>query len=642
MAADDEADTDWLKEFSRLGTDVEVTGDKVTVSRQFLEALRDQRREEARSITWSRTPATPPHLRRDGSGMAVARGAHRTMLSMEMLRSVREKSLVFKPIHMARQYQIRRLCRPWHGDKTQVGIRVVHKDYNERTKDPPEGFEKFIRLFESVLWSPNPDAGVRTLGDAIALLWEDYATINRPVVEPLYSAIDEKTIVQWKVLDGAKVWPTLAYAEHWLADGANRTGFGKWGHGALSFADQMDALSTRLRLDLVDAEYVYMEEGVPVATFKRGELLVAPRMARTDVNFAGYQPSHVEEAMEFARAYTDAFDFSAVQLSKGFFAEFILGLPSAMHPDDVTAFIDMIREKATGVAKAGQPLYMPLPPGEGNDLKVIPLKQPLSEMGFQQFLSVCTAKVATGIYRMHASTIGARPWDGGSGRSLNQGNMTEEIALAQEEGLQGDVQHLIDGVLNPLAMRCHPDLRVIAWYGDYDPQREASMYQQRASVDMTLNEVRMAQGLKPKGFWLPDEDLEEADDEAREKYDDNPYNHTAPFANMKMQAINQQKMMQAQQGMFGMGGGGGAGGGGGGDEDDEGFGDDEDEDGQGAPSNDWSWWDNDGDSEGPGEDEEMPEPDDSGFGKPLEKAARRQRKRSAGTRKIVVHLHRSR
>jgi hypothetical protein len=413
------------------------------------------------------------------------------------------------------------------------------------------------------------------------------------------------------------VWPTLHFAEYWLADPKNRQMFGRWGHGTLTPKDMLDALSMRLRLDLEAAEYVYVDEGIPIASFKRGELVVAPRHSQTDVSYAGYQPSHVEEAIEWVRAHTDAFEFTATNLSKGFFAEMIVGLPADMHMDDFHAFVDQIREKSQGVAKAGQPLFMPLPAGQENRPVVIPLKQPLQEMGFQQFLSVCTAHVATGIYRMHTSTIGARPWDGGSGKSLGQGNMTEEIALAQEEGLQADMQHLIDGILNPLAMRCHPDLRVVAWYGDYDPQREAQLYSQRVNTDMTHNEVRLAQGLKPKGFWMPDEDLEHASEEDRKSFDDNPYNHIASFANMKMQAANQQAMMAAQQGMFG----GGAPGGGEGEEGEEGAEEDADDP--------WASF------FGGGDEDEEAEPEEGDEPPPMRKGVAM----APRVRTVRVHLH---
>lgn len=531
-------DEQMLKEFARIGITVGADG-STTIPRELMERARDAARERARMVAVPTTPSTPLYVHRDGMGLAVSRGSSRPALSLTSLRESRYRGLLFQPIHRARHYQMRRLAKPWYGDKTQVGLKVVHAGYHDRSQKPPPGFDKVIRQFESVLWNPEgPDGKVRTLGDALSLLWEDMATINRPVVEPIPSRIDPNSIVQWKVVDGALVWPTLLFEQHW------------WRHNGASIAaryrrpltqeQRLQVISQILEIDVYGAEYVLVQEGLALNTYQRGQLVVAPVQNRTDVTFTGYPPSHVEEAIEFARAFADAFDFTAVQLSKGVFTQQIIGLPWDLSTDGFNAVVDLFRENAAGVRHAGQPLFMPKPPGEKEAVTVTPLVPALNEGGFQTFLSLVTALVATGIYRMHASTIGARPWDGGSGPTLSQGSETEAIGIAQEEGLQGDMEHLIDSVLNPLARRCHPDLRVIAWYGDFDSARAAEIHSARVQVDMTHNEARLENGLVPKGFWLSDEDLEKASDEDKAKHEANPYNHIAPIA---MAMIAQQNQM---------------------------------------------------------------------------------------------------
>lgn len=542
----DETNAKLLKQFAELGIEMGDDG-KWRVPKELVEQVRDRARESARSLTLPTVPRTPPLMIREASGLAISRGSNRPALSLQALRDSRERGILFRPIHRARQYQIRRLCRQWYGDKTKVGLFVTHKDHWRPGFRPPDGFDKYVRQFERVLWRPMGAEDPMTLADNLAPLWEDFATLNRPVVEPRTAIIDQDTVLQWKWVDGALIWPTMLFEEFWWDKHPEARGMLGLHRGRITTSDRLEALSAYLNVELQGRDYVCVVNGSAIASYRKGELLVAPQQNRTDVTFTGYPMTHVEEVIELAKVFLDSFDFSAVQLSKGSFAQQIIGLPWDLPAEHFHSFADSFRESSQGVQRAGQPLFMPMPPGD-QKIQVVPLAPPLNEMGFQALLSVCMS-LATATYRMHPSTINVRPWEGGSGHSLNQGSQVEEIGLAQEEGLQGDMEHLIDAILNPLAIRCHPDLRVMAWYGDYDAQKEAAIIAQRTQTIMTLNEARVAEGARPQGFWLSDEEYDAADDAKRQKHDDNPYNHIMPIAMAKLQAQQQQQAMQAQQQM---------------------------------------------------------------------------------------------
>jgi len=177
---------------------------------------------------------------------------------------------------------------------------------------------------------------------------------------------------------------------------------------------------------------------------------------------------------------------------------------------------------------------------EEGDLKKLDLKGPPKDMGFETWHSYLTA-AACSIYRMDPSTINAKPWDGGSSPSLSAPNREQEIALAKEEGLQGDLEHLRLEILNPMVQRIHPDLEVVLEYGDFDPTKAATIYEMRARTDMTINEIRAEQGRRPLGFWISDEDYEQAKDEDKEKHDANPYNNIANPAVQQALAMQQQQ-----------------------------------------------------------------------------------------------------
>lgn len=515
------------------------------------EAVETIRQERERRATMSRFPSTPRWTPREAGGVGVRKGAGRWgAVSMETLRMVRERAPILQGIHAARDAQVRRMSVRWSGRRGDVGWRVVHKDHYELDAKPPEGFDPWIKRFERIFEAPAPTYGLTSTSPLLGMLEEDLLTLNRPVTEVLFSALDKRRVVGFRPVDAGIVWPTQLWIEKWVSDHPDWRG--PWAPGSLSEEEAFDLLSAQMNLDLRTAEYCLVREGVVEQSYDRHQLLVAPSMNRTDINLNGYWPSKVEMALEVILTFINTWDYNASFFTRGMMAEFILGVSGNVHDDDVDAFADMLRDATQGVKRAWQPPIMPLP--EGGAIEKIDLKPANREMMYEVFQSLQIA-LATSIYRMDPSTVNARPWDGGGGARLGgEGGRGTEIALAKEEGLQGDLQHLAEAVFTPLAQRCHPDLRVIFEYGDFDPQKEASIYEVRARTSITRNEVRLAEGLLPMGFWVPTDEIDGLSDEDREKYESNLWNMPAdPGFVSAMQQQAQMKAMQDQQ--QGMGGG---------------------------------------------------------------------------------------
>lgn len=512
------------------------------------EAVRQLAAEHARRLTTSWVPSTPRMFQRDANGVAVRKNASRNMVSMETLRLVREKAPLMQAIHAARAAQVRRMSVRWSGRRGDVGWRVVHRDHHEINARPPKGFDRYIRQFETVLEKPAPVHNFTSTSPFFTSWEEDLLTINRPCTEVLFSALDPSRIVGFKPVDGALIWPTQFLIERWVAK--NPQWLGRWSAGAISEEQAMDLLSDQMDVDLRVAEYALVRDGTVEATYDRRRLIVAPIMNRTDVTFNGYWPSNVEQALEVALTFCNTWEYNAMLFTKGMLAEFALGISGSMHPDDFDAFQDNFRDVTQGVRRAWQPPMLLLP--EGGKLEKIDLKASNKDMLMEVFMAL-QAALCTAIYRMDPSTINARPWDGSGGTHMGgDAGRGTEIALAKEEGLQGDLQHLCESTLTPMAQACHPDMMVVMEYGDFDPQKEAAIYEIRARTSLTRNEVRLSEGLEPMGFWLPVDEYNrlDPDDEKRKRYEANPWNRpTDPgFAQQLQQAeqMDMQRQMMAQ------------------------------------------------------------------------------------------------
>ncbi len=596
------------------------------------EALKTIQEERERRMTMSRFPSTPRWMPREASGVGVRKGSGRFgSVSMETLRLVRERAPILHAIHEARAAQVRRLSVRWSGRRGEVGWRVVHKDHYELDAKTPDGFEPWIKRFEKLLEAPAPTYGLTSTSPLFAMLEEDLLTINRPVLEVLNSAVDRKRVVGFRPVDAGLVWPTQLWIEKWVSD--HPEWYGPWSPSALTEDEALELLSAQMDLDLRTAEYCLVRDGVVEASYDRHQLVVAPTMNRTDVNFNGYWPSKVEMAMEVVLTFINTWDYNASFFTRGMMAEFILGISGNVHDDDVDAFADMLRDATQGVKRAWQPPIMPLP--EGGAIEKIDLKPANREMMYEVFLSLQIA-LAAAVYRMDPSTINARPWDGSGGGKLGgEGGRGTEIALAKEEGLQGDMQHLCEAILTPVARRCHPDLRVVMEYGDFDPHKEAEIYEVRARTSLTRNEVRLAEGNEPMGYWLPGDVYKGLgpDDERRKRYEANLWNMPADASFVS--AVQQQAQMEQQQAQQEQGGGF--------DEEqpgDDGFGepDDGEDDGFGQPPPKAPFGDpGQGQQQPGGQGPTRPTPP-SGEPQPMEKGRRAAVRRPTGKRRVTVYV----
>lgn len=510
------------------------------------------RNEGARAMSVSHVPSTPRHLQRDGGGVGVTKGHGRwEVLSHDMLRALRERTTIIQAIHSARHHQVRRMSTKWSGKRGEIGWKIVHKDNVHEHRDPPENIKPFIKRMESIFEKPSEKYD-KTLASNSVQLEEDLLTINRPTVEVLHSVVDKRRINGFRAVDGALVWPTLLWIEKWMRDTPEWNG--PWDPHTLSEVDILQIASTTLDADLMTAEFCLVRDGVLENVFPHGKILCAPIKTRTDISVAGYPPGNVEQAIQIILGFVNTWDFNDSYFTRGMLSEFILGISGNVHDDDIDAFVDMLREATQGVRRAWQPPVMPLP--DQGTIQKIDLKPSNKEMMFEVWMSLLIA-LCTAVYRMDPSTVNAKPWDGGSSPSMQEGNRSQEISLAKEEGLHSDLQWLADNIYTPICRRCHPDLVFVWEFGDYDPHREAEIHAISSKIDMSRNDVRIAKGNKPRGFWLSDNDLDKADDETTDKYNANPWNMPAdaPFATVlqqQKQAEMQEKMMEGD----GFGGGG--------------------------------------------------------------------------------------
>ena len=127
------------------------------------------------------------------------------------------------------------------------------------------------------------------------------------------------------------------------------------------------------------------------------------------------------------------------------------------------------------------------------------------------------------------------------------------------EGLQGDLQHVADNLLTPLLKRMHPELEWRWEYGELDEARSVDIADKEVKTARTRNEIRVARGEEPMGFWLPPHEYKklDPDDEKIEKFHKNPWNMPADqpiVGQMQQLQMMEQGEQQPEQPGGGFGG----------------------------------------------------------------------------------------
>lgn len=479
------------------------------------EAYAELRRRSQRAGAISLVPKLPRTMARDMGG-AVPRGAGsgRALLTFDALRRLRETVSIISVVHAAIHAKLRRVCRRWDGQRHEVGWEVTHRDALRPDGVVPRGFQATIRQFETFM--EEPKLGL-CLSDFMIQLAEDLLTINRPVVAPLYQVDNDRRVVGWEPVDGALILPVA----DWIAQ---RT-FGV-GWSETPMPHSLEARKALLREmhgpAFDDMRWVMIRDGIPERFFRDHELIVGESKTRTDIQWAGYNPSTVENAVELIAAFQGVFQYNANFFRDGFQPDFAILLKGTQDPEAVSHFIQSLQEAAQGVARAHQPLVLQSP-DDGGGMERIELKRSNAEMGFETWLSALTA-LTCAVYREDPSSINAKPWAGGSGSSLNEANRSQEIELARADGLQSLLGQITDHILTPMARRCHPDL-VVRWhFGDLDPERDAKVYQTRVQTDCTPNEARVLRGDAPIPPYWPARELGQRTPAERAAFDANPWN----------------------------------------------------------------------------------------------------------------------
>lgn len=430
------------------------------------------------------------------------RAGTKGVINFTTLRQVAERSPLLAAIVSTRLHQIPRFARRSDGSKKgEVGFRICHKLDKHKDFDVPDSFKIFCREVEEmflkpwrVFWNDGVvyDEIEPSLAGFLQKITEDLLIINRPCIE---LGLDPSRVPRaFGAIDGANVIPTFA-AINYLTT-LNRDYPKDFRDNYSSYRSTMGMLSDRYKINIDErTQYIYLSQGRPMAAFRYDELIVAPMMPTTDVTKAGYPRSMTERAMFLILAEILAMTANQRYFEFGNMAETIIGIRGQWEDKHITDFTNIMAANMSGLQGMHRVPVIALPNGK-DDLTVIQGKQNHRDMLFDVYVQKLT-NLACAVFRMHPSEINEAPRAGDNSGSMNQASQTKQINMAQEQGLESNLQHYKVSIFDPILERIHPDL---CWEWDYGQNEMESIQVTLAKKEiMTVDEMRAEQGMEPLG-----------------------------------------------------------------------------------------------------------------------------------------------
>lgn len=464
----------------------------------------------------SSVPTQPRMMTPDLGGATVDKaGVLPHHLSFTALRNFAIKSPLIQMIHTVKSRLMRQYAVMYSGVRGSVGFRVCHEDQLKPSVQPPKGFDVYVKQAERILRSPAPAHKVYSLGDMISLLEEDLLCINRPSLEILRHPATGQ-MVGLKPVDGGILYPTMDFLSSWLQRNQGAVAGG-------SEEDILRAINAAFQQQIIGSEYLLVRDGIVETCYTAGQIECYPMMRVTDIRYAGYQPGHVEMALDLIAAWWMAFDHNTRGFKDGVWAQKALMISGSFAEDNKAEFEAALRERAMGYTNARR---LPILWGMGDEnaiVKSLDLLPQVTEMSFQSQLEWLATMVCA-IYQLDPSYANLKPWRAGASPSLSEGSREQEIENSEASGHETELTHHAEALTRILKREIHPDLIVRVEFGKENLTAEERTRKSRVEYDKTRNESRLEAGDRALGFYLDPESYDKASDEDKKRHDANPWN----------------------------------------------------------------------------------------------------------------------
>lgn len=438
-----------------------------------------------------------------------------------------DKSFIDKIIIQARIDQSKMVWQKAVAAK-QLGFRVVHDRCDDPTFKPSQNIIDRCSEMEQLLGDPTPEKyahlfpdGKRphpTLKDLISRLVRSELIIDRKVLYRLKNR-NGKGFGAFHFVPARTVKPVAEAVRQWRQKNDPQK--------KMPMRQIFDRMSAISGFDLYDKDFVQIMDGQILAAFTADEISIHIANPSDLENRQGFGESRLEMSLDLTNTALYAWNYNQ-ELFKTNYPESILTVSGDFDKEG----LDRFKQQLLGETGPGNNWRLPVISSvagadvEKFDVKSFKLRDTPKDMLFDQFLRmVINLKAAA--YGAHPSIINfGMESGGGSGSSpLSGHDPTDEIEKSEEHWFKPHLMDMCAWLTDAIIKPTYDDLKVVIEGLDSgDDKAKLDIQLEKGKAYLTRNDLRMADGAEPKGFWVADKDYAGLSDEDRKKYDENPWN----------------------------------------------------------------------------------------------------------------------
>jgi len=401
-------------------------------------------------------------------------------IQFEMLRQAREQSLIDKIIIMARITQTQQMAKRVIVPGKQTGFLVVHENYADPNYKPDADVIRRCKEMERIIDNVNPDVHPNGFIDFASVAVDQELTYDR---QCMVIAKDRTGApIRYHLVDGTTVRPFVEVLMRYLESN--------------KITNQDKAIRDIHRatgVDLTNAAYVQVVDGMPVASWTSDEMSVHISNPSVDINKWAYGAgSKLEQSIQGTSTWLNAWAYNDGLFNQDS-PESLLMLYGDVDPVGLGAFQRQILDQS------GTGDYQKIPVIQADEkfkAELVKIRELPKDLQFAEFLRMII-QLKTAAYRAHPSIVNFSI-DKGAGGGMTVGNNSEDSIAqdAKEEGFQSILHGQASWITRVIVKPRYDDLVMIYDVDLEDESRRIDVLNKESGVGMTFNEWRRARGLK--------------------------------------------------------------------------------------------------------------------------------------------------
>lgn len=291
-----------------------------------------------------------------------------------------------------------------------------------------------------------------------------------------------------------------------------------------------------------DIAYVQRIQGQIKAEYSEDELIRAHRNPRTDIDYAYFGYSELEQLITVVTAMMNALHYNTSYFNNSNLPQGVLEIVGKYKPEHLEGFKRAWQTLVSGsVGKQWKVPVMAMEEGQG--LKFTPFKNSNRDMEYGQFMEFLH-NIACSVYQIDPREVGFKAFDSSTSKTMDSDAPATQIENSKDKGFYPLMQFFADVFNKEIMERIAPDFR-FEWVG---------LDEDRAQQEWAMEKDQLAAGVLTVGMYWDKHDIEVPDYAQGQQWAQLPANQVLAgyITGQQQQQAQADQTKQQQQGQMDM------------------------------------------------------------------------------------------